>query len=163
MSTHMSLLGWLGKDAKAVDPRSLSPLQSRVTTLQSRYALGVLGTRSKTTFDGLKAEIVDPILEAWGLPDELILPSEGDSSHILMTWAHQCGIPVRLIACDWSTHGRRAQMFRDAHIQQTASHLVLMQGPRSNAYSALATRLAKKGRMIALSERPGQLAAPPIK
>jgi hypothetical protein len=44
---------------------------------------------------------------------------------------------------------------RDALIQKEATHLLLLQGPRSNALSQMAARLKKKGRPVAISERPG--------
>jgi hypothetical protein len=144
------MLNWL----KKVDPQTLSPLRKRN---EGKRIVGFLGTRTKTSYDALQTEILEPVLAAWGIPDEVILPSEGDSSHIVMRWAQRKGIPIQLISSDWATHGKRASLLRDAHIQKMATHLVLLQGPRSNAYSTLAAKLTRKGRMVALSERPGEV------
>jgi hypothetical protein len=143
---------WLGSK-NHVDEKDLSPDIKEPKS--SRYALGIIGSRGKITYDAMQAEIVQPMIAAWGLPVELIIPSDGDSSHVLMLWAQQKDIPVTMISSDWLTHGRRASMIRDISIQKAASRLVFLQGPRSNAIAATANRLAKKGRLVALSERPG--------
>ena len=142
---------WLGSIQK-VDPSTLSPIKK---TIPANYVLGVLGTRSKMTYDAMRTEIIQPALDTWGLPAELIIPSEGESSHVLMLWAQQKDIPIRMVSCDWVSDGRRATLFRDTSIQREAHRLIVLQGPRSNAASKVAARLAKKGKPVGLSERPG--------
>ena len=157
----MSLLGWLGKETGTVkqpvkmDPRSLSPVFKRQTQ-PDRIVLGVLGTRSNMRYEDVEADILGPTAEAWGIPDELVIPAEGDISFILQTWAKQKEIPVRLVACNWTSQGKRAGMLRDNQIQREATHMLLLQGPRSNALMQLAQRLERKGRPVVISERPGQ-------
>ena len=150
----MSLLGWLGSSGAPprVSQRALSPVKS---ARPSRTVLGVLGTRSNVRIEDLEAQILNPTLEAWGLPDALILPADGDSSYAIQAWAQAKDIPVQLIACDWAKQGRRAGLLRDATIQREATHLVLLQGPRSTALSTKALQLARKGRPVVISERPG--------
>lgn len=134
------LLGWLKPYT-----RSLSPLLSK------RVVLGVIGTRSSTSdMDDFMA----PIMEAW-CPDEIVMAAEGESSFAIRQWAETRKIPVRCLGCDWRNHGKRASCIRDAQIQREATHLLLLQGPRSNALSTLAARLHKRGRPVAISERPG--------
>jgi len=99
--------------------------------------------------------ITEPLVALWGLPAELVLPAEGDSSFALQIWAESKGIPVHLVSCDWATQGRIAGRLRDARIQRDATHLLFLQGPRSNAFTTLAGRLSRKGRPVLLSERPG--------
>jgi hypothetical protein len=164
----MSLLGWLGKEPQAtkstpqatkstkkIDPRSLSPLMTRHTEPE-RLVLGVLGTRSNIRYEELEAQILGPLVEAWGNPDEIVLPVEGDSSAAIQGWAERRKIPVSLVGSDWKTQGRRAGMLRDARIQRESTHLLLLQGPRSNALSTLGLRLSRKGRPVVISERPGE-------
>ena len=157
----MSLLGWLGKDPQQtkapvkMDPRSLSPVFKRQSQ-PDRVVLGVLGTRSSIRYEDAEADLLGPILEAWGTPDELVVPAEGDSSFVMQTWATQNGMPVRLLACNWTTQGKRAGLLRDSQIQREATHLLLLQGPRSNALMQLAQRLERKGRPVVISERPGE-------
>jgi hypothetical protein len=101
-------------------------------------------------------QIIAPILEAWGTPDEIVAPAESESSQILTTWATREGIPLSLVAADWVKQGKRAGLLRDARIQREATHMLLLQGPRSNALSTLAGRLQRKGRPVVISERPGE-------
>jgi len=144
--------GWLGKSSG----RSLSPLLKRgCIDKNSRLVLGVLGTRSNIRCDDLDLNILAPLVEAWGLPDEIIMPAEGDSSQAIQSWAQLKGIPISLVGCDWAAQGRKAGILRDSRIQREATHLLMLQGPRSNALSALAERLSRKGRPVVISERPG--------
>lgn len=99
--------------------------------------------------------MLSPVVEAWGIPDEVVLPNEGDSSLVIQEWASKQGIPVSLITCDWVKQGRRAAPLRDSLIQRQATHLVLLQGPRSNALTATGRRLHRKGIPVVISERPG--------
>lgn len=145
----MSLLNWLGTTKE----RSLSPILKRPTV--DRVVLGVLGNRSNIRCEDMDLNILAPLVEAWGLPDEIILPAEGDSSQAIQGWADMKKIPVSRVSCEWSSQGRKAGMLRDARIQREATHLLLLQGPRSNALSTLARRLHSKGRPVVISERPG--------
>jgi hypothetical protein len=155
----MSLLGWLGSTTK-VRERSLSPLltkeeRRKANSKEQRVVLGVLGTRSNIRLDELETMITEPLVALWGLPAEIVLPAEGDSSFALQVWAETKGIPVHLVSCDWAAQGRVAGRLRDARIQRDATHLLFLQGPRSTALTTLAGRLTRKGRPVFLSERPG--------
>ena len=154
MSATSTLDSWLGRGSATIKstkrPRSLSPL-----TRPTRVVLGVLGTRNSTHYDEFVEQIMAPIEEAWGTPDEIIAPAESESSQILVTWATRSGVPVSLVSADWIKQGKRAGILRDARIQREASHMLLLQGPRSNTLSALATRLQRKGRPVVISTRPG--------
>jgi hypothetical protein len=150
---------WLGSPIKKHE-RSLSPLLKKRSDPE-KIVLGVLGTRSSISTEDLEVNILGPIIEAWGIPDEMILPSEGESSYAFQTWAGSRGIPVHLVCCDWIQQGRKAGILREARIQRDATHLVLLQGPRSNALMVTATRLARKGRNVVISERPGLAVAVP--
>jgi hypothetical protein len=140
---------WLGSKNYVTD---LSPVKE---SRESRYALGVIGSRSRSTYDTMQVEIIQPLIEAWGLPVELIIPSDGDSSHVLMLWAQQKDIPIQMISSDWALYGKRAAMIRDTTIQRESTRLLFLQGPRSTTLEKTANRLAKKGRSVALSDRPG--------
>ena len=152
---HTMLLGWLGSTT-TVDQKNLSP-PKKPQSRNSRYVLGVLGTRNRTDYESLQREVIGPMVDAWGLPAQMIIPSESESSHVLVLWAQQKDIPIHMVSSDWSGFGRKASMVRDSYIQQNADCLVFLQGPRSNRVAAVAARLAKKGRAVALSERPGQI------
>jgi hypothetical protein len=149
-----TLKAWLGSTTR-IDPRSLSPVRA-AREIPDRVVLGVLGTRNTIRLADLEEQILSPAMEAWGTPDEIILPAGSESSAAIQAWATRREIPCTLVACDWAAQGRRAAILRDARIQREATHLVLLQGPRSSALSTLAKRLGKKGRPVAISERPGQ-------
>jgi hypothetical protein len=155
---------WLGHRPvpKPMDPRALSPvrLPSRKPD-PTRIVFGVLGTRNKMSYEDFVTQILDPVTEAWGLPAEILAPADGESAEVLQTWATHHRIPVTLVVADWKRDGKRAGMLRDSRIQRDASHMILLQGPRSNALTTLAGRLQRKGRPVALSERPGLLATLP--
>ena len=140
-----------------MDPRTLSPvrLPSRRPD-PTRIVFGVLGTRNKMSYEDFVAQILDPTVEAWGLPAEILAPADGESAEVLQVWASHHGIPVCLVAADWKKNGKRAGMLRDSRIQREASHLILLQGPRSTAMTTLAGKLQRKGRPVVLSERPGE-------
>ena len=158
------MLGWLGS-SNIVDPKTLSPPKSRKNvsvsclgpTVQGPWTLGIIGSRGKTTYDKMQLEIIQPMLAAWGLPSEVLIPSDGDSSHLLVLWAQQKDIPIRMITSDWSSFGPRASLVRNTTIQREADRLIFLQGPRSTKVAKDAARLAKKGRIVGLSERPGSL------
>ena len=145
-----------------MDPRPLSPVRMPGSAPDpTRIVFGVLGTRNKMSYEDFVAQILDPTVEAWGLPAEIVAPADGESSEVLQTWAAHHRIPVTLVVADWKRDGKRAGMLRDSRIQRDASHMILLQGPRSNALTTLAGRLQRKGRPVALSERPGLLASLP--
>jgi hypothetical protein len=158
----MSILGWLGRpDApppKKIDARELSPVR---TPQPAKTVLGVLGTRSSVCYMDIEEQVLAPVLEAWGIPDELILPAEGESSYVLQAWASRTNIPVRLVSADWIKNGKRAGMMRDSIIQRDATHFILLQGPRSVALTNLAARLHRKKRPVVISERPGNVVRAP--
>jgi hypothetical protein len=156
----MSILGWLGKTAepaaapREINPRALSPVRR---PLPDRTVLGVLGTRSSVRYADMEEQVLAPVLEAWGTPDELILPADGESSYVLQAWATRAGIPVRLVSADWVRNGKKAGALRDGIIQREATHFVLLQGPRSTTLMTLAGRLHRKKRPVVISERPGEV------
>ena len=156
MLITMSILGWLGtaKTIRIIDPRSLSPVR-RPTP--ERTVLGVLGTRSSVRYVDMEEQVLAPVLEAWGTPDEVLLPADGESSYVIQAWATRAGIPVRLVSADWTRNGRKAGAMRDAVIQREATHFILLQGPRSNSLTTLAGRLHRKKRPVVISERPGEM------
>lgn len=168
LQAQTQLDGWLGRRSTTtrtpapMDARALSPVRMPSRRPDpTRIVFGVLGTRNKMSYEDFVAQILDPTTEAWGLPAEILVPADGESAEVLQSWAARHRIPVTLVVADWKRDGKRAGLLRDSRIQRDASHLILLQGPRSNALTTLATRLQRKGRPVALSERPGLLATLP--
>lgn len=154
----MSLDTWLGA-IKKVDARSLSPVKATKTANPTRIVLGILGARANMTYEAIQEEIIEPAITAWGIPDEVLLPAQGESSYTIQSWATTKEIPVSLVTADWTLQGSKAGFYRDARIQRDATHLILLQGPRSSTLSTLAARLKRKGQPFLLSERPGMKVA----
>ena len=143
---------WLGSTARAVDPRSLYPIRTKGADAK---VWGLIGTQNGQSYDSIMANIVDPLVATWGLPDRILLPTDGDASHVFQRWATLKDIPVRFIGCDWKSHGRSAARVRDVAIEREANYYILLQGPRSNTLTDLSARMKRKGRTVGLSERPG--------
>jgi len=108
--------------------------------------LGVLGHRADATQQKLVEEVLTPLLqELERTPERVLLPSEGTSSIYISDWADQLSIPTQTYEADWRRHQRRALIFRDARIQEEATHFLIFLNKRSEANAKLAMRLARKG------------------
>lgn len=113
------------------------------------FFLGVIGSRTNTELTKYVEDILTPLLEEWGrLPDRLILPAEGNSSIMIGEWADQLKVPTQIYEADWFRHKRRAKIFRDARIQQEASHVLVFLNQRSSFNESLAERLARQGKHV---------------
>lgn len=167
----MSLLEWLGKDEPVSLPsRKTAPAKKPATAKKKTVSgagkkkvaaepesvvLGVIGTRSTMDSSDFEINIIHPVLEIWGRPSELLLPSEGESSQVALQWAQRNGVAVKFYSCDWIKQGRSAGAVRNNSIIRDATHLILLQGPRSTALMTQAQRLHGRGRAVVISERPG--------
>jgi hypothetical protein len=108
--------------------------------------LGVIGSRQDCSQQKMIEEVMTPILQELGrVPERVILPSEGISSIYLSDWADTLKIQTQIYEADWHRHQRRAKIYRDARIQQEASHFLIFLNKRSEYNEKLATRLANKG------------------
>jgi hypothetical protein len=113
------------------------------------FILGVIGSRPDDNQQHFLETIIYPILEVLEqTPNELILPAEGNSSIWLSDWADSLKIPTQLYEADWRRHKRRAKIYRDARIQQEATHFLIFLNKRSNSNEQIATRLARSGKEV---------------
>ena len=111
--------------------------------------LGVLGHRTDATQEKLVEGVMTPLLQELGiLPERILLPSEGTSSIFLSDWAESLHIPTQIYEADWRRHQRRALIYRDARIQEEATHFVVFLNKRSMANEKTAMRLARKGHPV---------------
>lgn len=126
--------------------RSLSPIL-RATP---KY-LGVLGCTDAISKDICYEQILEPILASLeSPPSRIILPSEGNSSIYLDSWAETNQIPTDIYTCEWAKLGKRAKIWRDNRIIQESTIFVVFLNKKSNFYETTATRLAKKGHRVFL-------------
>lgn len=108
--------------------------------------LGVLGHRTDATQEKLVEDVMTPFLQELGkVPERILLPSEGMSSILLSDWADGLHIPTQIYEADWRRHQRRALIYRDARIQEEATHFLIFLNKRSMANEKTAMRLARKG------------------
>jgi hypothetical protein len=138
--------------------------------------LGVIGSRQDCSQTKLLEDVLTPILQELGrIPERVILPSEGITSIYISDWADTLKIPTQIYEADWHRHQRRAKIYRDARIQQEASHFLIFLNKRSEYNEKLAIRLANKGysvftvtysdwslELLTRTERPS-LSSPPAR
>lgn len=124
--------------------RSLSPL-IRTKPLY----MGILGSTDSITKDVCYETILAPIMAGLeSIPSRLIIPSEGNSSMFLDSWAETHKIPTDVYTCEWAKMGKRAKIWRDNRIIQESTIFVVFLNKKSNFYETTATRLAKKGHRV---------------
>ena len=122
----------------------LEPLQK-----PNPFFLGVLGSRNDGSEDDYLQRVLFPMLEVMErTPEKVILPAEGTSTIWIQAWAESMKIPTETYQADWRRHQRRAKVFRDARIQQEATHFLVFLNKRSEANEKLANRIAHAGRDV---------------
>jgi hypothetical protein len=124
--------------------RDLSP--PRAPTMPT--VLGIVGTRADITGPDVAADLLSLIVDDIGRPTHILLPSEGDSSIHIETWAIKQDIEVACLEADWRRQGRRAKAVRDAQIVTQATHFLIFGGPRSTKPLELAKTLTHKGKKV---------------
>ncbi len=125
--------------------RALSP--PRIPTI---ITLGIVGTTQTADEKGIWAAM-DAIVEHLEMaPQRLLVPSEGNSSIYIQSWADSKKIQYTVFECDWVRLGRRAAMMRDSAIQKEADHFLLIKSPKgkSDRLDKLGATLAKKGKIV---------------
>jgi hypothetical protein len=120
-----------------------------VATGPKPIILGVLGHRTDATQEKLVEDVMVPLLQELGRPPvRILLPSEGTSSIFLSDWAEGLHIPTQIYEADWRRHQRRALIYRDARIQEEATHFLIFLNKRSMSNEKTAMRLARKGHPV---------------
>jgi hypothetical protein len=125
--------------------RALSP--PRIPTI---ITLGIVGTTQTADEKDIWASM-DAIVEHLEMaPQRLLVPSEGNSSIYIQSWADSKKIQYTVFECDWVRLGRRAAMMRDSAIQKEADHFLLVKSPKgkSDRLDKLGATLAKKGKTV---------------
>ena len=122
--------------------RSRSP--SPIRQVQPVY-LGFLGSRNDMKMADLSEKIIQPLIDTLGkFPEKIILPSEGNSNIYIGDWAEKENIPTVQYYSDWKRDGKRARILRDNKIVSEATHLICINGPRSDYYEKMCSRFLKK-------------------
>jgi hypothetical protein len=127
--------------------RSLSP--PRIPTV---ITLGIIGSTQNIKEKDMWGTM-DAIAEHLETsPQRILVPSEGNSSVYIQSWADSKKIQYTLFECDWVRLGKRAAMMRDAAIQKEADYFLLVKSPKSKSdrLDKLGASLAKKGKTVFL-------------
>jgi hypothetical protein len=127
--------------------RCLSP--PRIPTV---ITLGIIGSTQTISEKSMWATM-DAIAEHLETaPQRVLLPSEGNSSIYIQSWADSKKIQYTLFECDWVRLGKRAAMMRDSAIQKEADYFLLVKSPKgkSDRLDKLGSTLAKKGKTVFL-------------
>lgn len=121
--------------------RTLSP--PRIPEVRTLGILGNRQTDSEQEVWGILEAIADTIGRR---PDRILLPSEGNFSIYVQSWADSKKIQYTLFECDWIRLGKRAAVMRDMKIQNEADHFLLVRSPKgkSDRLDKLAATLARK-------------------
>ena len=123
---------------------SVTDLDTLIWT-PSIIRLGVLGSTNKITPHVLMEQVLNPILQELGrIPDEVLVPFEGDSSIYIQEWAKRLAIRTKVYEADWKRSGRAAQIIRDSHIQKECTHAIVFLGLRTARYAQLSEKMVVK-------------------
>lgn len=93
-------------------------------------------------FDRFMQSIVDQL----GAVTEVVSGGEKGADSVGMDWASRKGIPVRVFAPDWNSHGRAAGPIRNRQMAEYADALVCFPGGRGTA--SMIREAQKLGLMI---------------
>lgn len=145
---------YLLRPVQTLESRSRSPSPIRVA---QPVWLGILGARNDMNKSDICEKILHPIIDTVGkLPEKIIIPTEGNSNIFIGDWAERQKIPCTQIYADWRKDGKKARVLRDNRILQEATHLVCLNGPKSDYYEKLGTRWLKKKSGVFVLEFPTQ-------
>ena len=137
-----------------VESRERSPSPVRVA--QPVY-LGILGSRNDMTKQDICEKVLHPMIDTVGkLPEKILVPTEGTSNIYIGDWAEKQKIPIAQYHSDWRRDGKKARVLRDSRILQEATHLICVNGPKSDYYERLGSKWLKKKSGVFVLEYPTQ-------
>jgi hypothetical protein len=143
-------------DKFVIRERVASRSPSPVRQIKPFY-LGILGSRNDMNLEDLYTKVIEPLVETHGkYPEKIIMPSEGSSNIYIGGWAEKEKIPSAQYYSDWKRDGKRARILRDNKILTEATHIVCVNGPRSEYYEKLGARWLKKKSGIFVLDFPTQ-------
>jgi hypothetical protein len=117
--------------------------------------LGIFGSNNKIKEMDLQDNILTILLqELKQVPDKILLPSEGNSSMYIQTWAEALHISTQVFQSDWARNGKMAQIIRDDRIQKECTHAFVFPSQRSTRLEKYAEKMAKKGKMVFTLDNP---------
>lgn len=113
------------------------------------FILGIMGHTQKISEEDLQNQVLALLLQEIGrVPDRILLPSEGNSSIYLQSWAEALHIPTQIFQADWVRNGKIAQLLRDDRIKKECTHALVFLSPRSTRLEKVAESMVKKGKVV---------------
>ena len=126
--------------------------------LPSMIILGIFGYHNTVTSDSILEHTLTPMLqELERIPDKVLLPSEGNSSIYVQSWAESLHIKTQVFQSDWARNGKIAQRIRDDRIQKECTHALIYLSNRSNRLEKYAESMARKGKIVFTSSPSHEL------
>lgn len=125
--------------------------------------LAIFGNTNKVSEQDLQDNTLTLILQELGrTPDKVLIPTEGNSSIYIESWAESLGIKRQVFQADWVRNGKIAQILRDDRMAKECTHaLVFLPIPKANQTSSklekFGEKLCKKGKTVFTSSHNQQL------
>ncbi len=125
--------------------------------------LGVFGHTNKISEQDIQDNTLTLILQELGrLPDKVLIPSEGNSSIYIDSWAETLHIKTQVFQSDWVRNSKIAQIIRDDRMAKECTHaLIFLSAPRTNQKTnkleKFAEKMCKKGKIVFTSSHNQQL------
>lgn len=111
--------------------------------------VGVFGNTNKVSEQDLQENTLTLILQELGrIPDKVLIPSEGNSSIYIDSWAEALRIKRQIFQADWARNGRIAQIIRDDRIAKECTHALVFLSQKSTKLEKMAEKLCKKGKTV---------------
>lgn len=111
--------------------------------------LSIFGYTNKISEDDIIANTLIPILsEISRPPDKVLIPSDGNSSIYIQSWAESLCIKTQVFQADWQRNGRMAQILRDDRMFKECTHALVFLSAKSDRLEKFAERMARKGKTV---------------
>jgi hypothetical protein len=111
--------------------------------------LSVFGYTNKISEGDIHDNTLTPILAEIGRPpDKVLIPTEGNSSIYIQSWAEALKIKTQIFQADWQRNGRMAQILRDDRMFKECTHALVFLSQKSQRLEKFAERMARKGKMV---------------
>jgi hypothetical protein len=111
--------------------------------------VGVFGNTNKVSESDLQENTLTLILqELKRMPDKILIPSEGNSSIYIDSWAEALHIKTQIFQADWARNGKIAQIIRDDRIAKECTHALVFLSQKSTKLEKFAEKLCKKGKVV---------------
>ena len=111
--------------------------------------VGVFGNTNKVSEQDLQDNTLTLILQELGrMPDKVLIPTEGNSSIYIDSWAEALRIKTQSFQADWIRNGKVAQIIRDDRIAKECTHALVFLGQKSTRLEKFAEKLCKKGKTV---------------